>query len=179
MNITFTGRQTEFSAELKGLVQERVRKLERLFGEIVEAHVILTAVRHRFQSEIVLHARSHTLSGDAETTAARASLQAALEKIEKQARRVKEKWTGRRKRIGKSLLEQRRRSEPAAPESEDRPRVIASDGFSKKPITVDEAAMKVQESERGFLVFRNADTLQISVIYRRKDGNFGLIQPDS
>jgi putative sigma-54 modulation protein len=177
MKITFTGRQTAVRASLKKFTEEKIRKLERIFGEIIEAHVILAATRHRFKAEIQLHARALSFNGLAEATEARPAMHAALEKIEKQARRYKDKRTVRRKRVVKKI----ETVDPAvaAEQTRETPQVvITSDGFRKKPLSVDEAALQMQESERGFLVFRNADTLQISVIYKRKDGNFGLIEPE-
>ena len=179
VRITFTGRQTEIKASLKEFVQDKIKKLDRLIGDAFEAHVILSQNRHRYSAEILLRARSLTLTGDSNTEDARSAVQTALEKIEKQARRFKGKRTGRRKRVGKDLIAKRRSLPSKENEGDGKPSVIATDGFSKKPITLNEAAFRVQDSESQFLVFRNADTLKISVIYKRKDGNLGLIEPDA
>ena len=179
MRITFTGRQTEINASLKKFVQDKIKKLDRLIGDSFDAHVILSQTRHRYSAEILLRAPSMTLTGDANTEDARSAVQTALEKIEKQARRFKGKRTGRRKRVGKDLIAKRRSLPSKETEGDGKPSVIATDGFSKKPLTLNEAAFRVHDSEGLFLVFRNADTMKISVIYKRKDWNLGLIDPDA
>ncbi|MEE8184260.1 MAG: ribosome-associated translation inhibitor RaiA [Acidobacteriota bacterium] len=181
MRITFTGRQTEIKASLKKFVQDKIKKLDRLIGDKFDAHVILSQTRHRYSAEILLRAPSLTLTVDSNTGTedARSAVQTALAKIEKQARRFKEKRTGRRKRVGKDLIAKRRSLPTKETDGDGKPSVIAMNGFSKKPITQNEAALRVHDSEDLFLVFRNADNLKISVIYKRKDGNLGLIEPDA
>jgi putative sigma-54 modulation protein len=75
----------------------------------------------------------------------------------------------------------RQRAAPApAPEAGDgEPRVIRSRRFVAKPMTVEEAALRVGSSEYGFLVFRDAETERVNVLYRRSDGNLGLIEPEA
>ncbi|MBI4161874.1 MAG: ribosome-associated translation inhibitor RaiA, partial [Acidobacteria bacterium] len=145
MRINLTGRRMVIPPGLRKYAADRIEKLERIVGGIVEAHVVLAASRHGYRAEIVLHARSLTLSGNAEAADGRKAVRAAMERIERQARRSKEKRTGRRKRPGRALLARPARPAPRA-ERDTPPIVIASDGFRRKPLSVDEAAWEVQDS---------------------------------
>ncbi|MEE8112571.1 MAG: ribosome-associated translation inhibitor RaiA [Acidobacteriota bacterium] len=178
MQIHFTGRQVEVTPALKKFAEGKIAKLEKIIGKVIETHLILSLERKRHRAEAVVRARSVTLSGDSRAVEPKVALHGALEKVEKQARRFKEKRTGRRKRVGKSLLAQRRTVSTPGRQEDTLPQVVPSDSFLRKPITVDEAALQVHESEREFLVFRNAESQQISVIYKKRDGNLGLIEPD-
>jgi putative sigma-54 modulation protein len=179
MRIEYTGRRTEVSDRIRALAERRLRKLSRLLRGITDVHVVLAADKHRQLAEVSLHSAGQlTLTATEVSSDAAASLSAALDKLERQAQRA----AGRRQ-------EQRRRGParptpvwpgpaPAAPAAEARPRVIRSRRSPLKPMTVDEAILEVGSSADGLLVFRDAATERVSVLYRRKDGNLGLIEPE-
>jgi putative sigma-54 modulation protein len=106
------------------------------------------------------------------------SINAVLEKIERQALKHKGKKIAKKRKPGSGLpaVISSFTVEPTRGNSET-PRVIKSRSFAAKPMTVEEAVQEVTSSRSEFIVFRNAESERVSVVYRRKDGNFGLIEP--
>lgn len=180
MRLDITGRHVEVTAPLRQLIDRRLARLERVLNDAaMSATVILTKEKYRHLSEIVIHARGdHVLRGTGEASGWPLSLRLAAEKIEQQAAKLKGKWDGR-KRAGKS-----RRSIPAGtpaaePAGGGAPRrIIRARRYDVKPMSPEDAALRVEAGPDSFVVFRNADNDTVSIIYRRKDGHFGLIEPD-
>ena len=180
MRLVVTGRHVEITPQLRKLVDQRFDKLDRVLNDgIVSAQVVLTLERYRHIVEITLHARGdHMLHGLGDSRAWETSLAEAVEKLTGQIQKVKGKWE-RRKRRGQSA---RTLPPPVAPVpggDEPRPRrVLRTSRYQVKPMTVEEAALSVDAGNDAFLVFRNASTESINVLYRRKDGHLGLIEPE-
>lgn len=178
MRIEYTGRQMDVTPDLRHYAEVRLRKLTRLLRDRYEIHIILTAEKHRRQAEITLSFRNHTLVGIEETTDPRSSINGALDKLERQAVRL----LGRRRT-------QKRRPKPTSAillnilgterVDHEEHRVLERERIPIKPLTMEEAIESLDASPRGLVVFRNSDTERVNVIYRRPDGNLGLIEPES
>ena len=177
MRVDVTGRHVEITTPLRLLIQQRLAKLERVLNDnALSAHVILTKEKYRHRTEMVLHARGdHTLRGLGEGNAWPVSLRQAAQKIEQQAQTLKGKWAERKARPRPGRAAPEPAPEALQPAS---PRVVRATRYAVKPMTIEDAALRVDESAEAFIVFRNADTDAVSILYRRKDGNFGLIEPD-
>lgn len=166
----------EVTAPLRQLIDRRLARLRRVLNDaVVSATVILTKEKYRHLAEVVIRARGdHVLRGTGEGNAWPASLRQAAEKIEQQAQTLKGKW-----KEGKRASARRRTPRAAAA---DLPaaagRVIRARRYPVKPMTVEDAALRVDERPDAFVIFRNADTEAVSILYRRKDGHLGLIEPD-
>src|SRR6185369_3204436 len=140
----------------------------------VSANVILTKEKFRHRTELVVHARGdHTLSAVGEGNGWPLSIRQAADKVERQAGKLKSKWTeGKRQRGGS-------RAANAPPARGRAPRgVVRATRYAVKPMSVEDAALRVQSGPDTFVVFRNAETDAISIVHRRKDGSLGLIEPD-
>lgn len=165
----------EITPPLRQLIDRRLARLGRLLNDnALSALVVLTKEKYRHRTEIVLHARGdHTLRGLGEGNAWPLSLRQAAERIEQQAQTLKGKWSGR-KREGAPA-----REVPApAPEPQSARRVVRATRYAVKPMSVEDAALRVDGGDEAFVVFRNSDNDDaVSILYRRKDGNFGLIEP--
>jgi putative sigma-54 modulation protein len=177
MRVDVTGRHVQITPLLRSLIDNRLAKLERLLNDsVVSAQVILTKEKYRHRTEIVIHARGdHMLRGLGEGNAWPVSVRQAAQKVEQQAQTLKGKWA-ERKRSGR-----RRPPHPAGypqPGAGNASRVVRAIRYPVKPMTVEDAALRVNEGPEAFLVFRNAETEAVSILYRRKDGNLGLIEPD-
>ncbi|HEV8336040.1 MAG TPA: ribosome-associated translation inhibitor RaiA [Candidatus Polarisedimenticolia bacterium] len=177
MRIHMTGRQIEVTQALKQAAEARLSRLEKYLDGGSEAHVILTVEKRRHRVEIVVHDRHATLSAVGETKDMYTSLSLVGDRLERQAKKHREKIKGERKRDGKRTSP--RRLQTPAPESADGPQVIRVSVRPVKPMSIEEALLQVRGTEKEFLVFRNASSRQISVLYRRKDGNYGLIEPEA
>jgi putative sigma-54 modulation protein len=177
MRLDITGRHVEITAPLRQLIDRRFAKLARILNDnAVSAAVILTKEKYRHMAEIVIHARGdHMLRGIGQGTAWPLALRQAAQKIEQQAQTLKGKWAKRKSRDGRRRPVTDGGAEEAAP---PRARIVRAKKYPVKPMTIEDAALRVDQQQETFVVFRNAETEGISILYRRKDGNLGLIEPD-
>ena len=176
MKFEYTGRHIEVTPALRAHVEEHFGRISDLFdGDHAKAHVIIEVERNRHSAEIIVNWRSEILTATTVNSDMYQSLSKTIDKIEKQARRLKTKI------IDKS--HKRQKVSTVIPPAEDVvpmpdvPKIIPTRRYAVKPMTAEEAAMRLDHEENQFLVFRNAENERISVIYRRKDKNFGLIEP--
>jgi putative sigma-54 modulation protein len=180
MRLVLTGRHVDITPHLRKLVDRKLAKLDRMFGDaIVSAQVILTREKYRRVAELVVHTRGdHTLHGAADHASWEQSLTGSVEKIVQQGKRVKGKWQERKRHATpvKAVAGRMAVGEPAEPAG---PRIVRISRYATKPMTVEEAAREVGAARDGLLVFRNASTDSINVLYRRKNGDFGLIEPEA
>jgi len=186
MRLDITGRHVDITPPLRQLIEQRLARIERLLNDsAVSAVVILTLEKYRHRTEIIVHARGdHTMRGLGEGNGWTLSIRQASEKVEQQAKRLKSKWAERKR----SATRRRVPAAPAADAGARRtrgeagdgigPRVIRATRYAVKPMSVEDAALRVEDTADNFLVFRNAESDAISILYRRKDGNLGLIEPD-
>lgn len=181
MNVEFTGRNVVVTDDIRRFAEEKLSRLQRHAERLREVHVILTAEKHRQGCDIVARGGNLTLSAAEETDDIYTAIAHTVDKLARQARRRKTSRVARRRSRPKGadapLPEISEIEEAAAAEAG--PRVIPSDRFSLKPMTVEEAALQLQGIEDSFLVFRNAESERVGVLYRRPDGNLGLIEPDA
>jgi putative sigma-54 modulation protein len=177
MRIDFTGRQIDVTSDLRSYTEERLRKLTRLLRDRFDIHVILTAEKHRRHAEITLNFRDHTLVGIQETGDARMSINGALDKLERQAVRMlaRRRTRKRRPRPATAVMLNVFRTERV--DHEER-RVLETERFPIKPMSVEEAIESLDTVRIGLLVFRNTDTERVNVLYRRDDGHLALIEPE-
>jgi putative sigma-54 modulation protein len=175
MKIEFTGRQTEVPAELRRLAESKLQKVGKLLPAVTRAHVILSADKHRQVAEVSVHTRQLDLSAVEVTTNPRLSLAGAIDKLLRQAQRQRAK---RRERKGASSP---RLAVPPAEGGGDRGvvRVVRTRRSAVKPMSLDEAALELDARGDSVLVFRDAATERVSVLFRRKDGHLGLVEPEA
>ncbi len=180
MRLELTGRHVDITPDLRQQMERKLSKLDRLLkGGILSGQAVLTLEKYRHKTEVTVHTRGDRfLHGLGDTNAWDTSIGEAVEKIEQQLVRVKGKWQERKRRAPA-------REVPAEPEpvgadsSARRPRRVRRvPRYPVKPMTVEEAALTVDAGDDTFLVFRNATTDSINVVYRRKDGDLGLIEPE-
>jgi len=178
MRTLVTGRNVEITPGLRQIIDHGLGKLDRLLNETaVSAQVVLRHERHRHVAKITIHARGdHMLHGLGQGSDWQASIKEALGKIAKQAQEMKSKWNERKRQTAGA----RAVTPPArAPEmGAAAPRIIRAPRSLVKPMTVEDAALRLGGATEHFLVFRNASSETVSILYRRADGNFGLIEPD-
>lgn len=181
MKIEYTGRQMEISKDLQRLAERKLEKVAKALPRATRAHVILTADKHRMIAEVSVHARNLDLSAVGESSNRRLSVSTAMDKLLRQAQRQQAK---RRDRKGASSA---RRPVPARPPKKRRaeaeaveiPKVIRNRRRAVKPMDLDEATMEIESREDDVLVFRDASSNRVRVLYRRRDGHLGLIEPES
>lgn len=178
MRVDVTGRHVEITPSLRNLIDQRLGKLERLLNDsMVSAQVILTKEKYRHRTEIVIHARGdHMMRGLGEGNAWPMSVRQAAEKVEQQAQTLKGKWAERKRGSTRRRPSRSAASEPIRGAAS--PRVVRASRYPVKPMSIEDAALRVDGGAETFVVFRNSETDAVSILYRRKDGNLGLIEPD-
>jgi putative sigma-54 modulation protein len=184
MNFEYTGRHLVVTPAIRTHVEEHFGKIEHLFpnSTTVRAHVIIEVIKNRHNAEILLHWRDHTLTAKDTNADMYQALTRCIGKIEKQAVKLKKKIIERKQSATplSALAPEPAPADEQAAEAERsarKPRIIAARRYTVKPMTPEEAVMTLAEDSNQFVVFRDADTSRLSVLYKRKDGNFGLIQP--
>jgi putative sigma-54 modulation protein len=176
MRVDITGRHLDITPGLRQLIDKSLARVERLLNDrAVSATVVLTKEKYRHKTEIVVHAKGdHILSGIGEGNTWPLSIRKAAAKIEHQAQKLKSKWTeGKRQRKNNRAV-----TVASTPEPPPARRVVRATRYPVKPMTLEDAAQRLDAVPETFVVFRNAETDAISVLFRRKDGNLGLIEPD-
>jgi putative sigma-54 modulation protein len=179
MEFEYTGRHIDVTPAIRAHVEDHFQKLEQIFNDsTARAHVIIEVEKNRQIGEVLVHWREYTLTATDTNADMYQALTRAIAKIEKQALKLKKKIIDR-KQTAKSAaaVAPQPDGNPEVEASPAGPRIIAARRYSVKPMTAEEAAMQLSGEADQFLVFRDADTNRIGVIYKRKDGNFGLIEP--
>lgn len=178
MRIEYTGRRAEVPREIRDLAERKLTKLGKVLRGITDVHVVLASDKHRQQVEVTVHSPHLTLTAADESPDAGQSLATVLDKLARQAQR----------RVGKVRERKRRRRDTSprdgataasSPSKDGLPRVVRSRRFFAKPMTVEDAALQVTSSDDGLLVFRDAVTARLNVLYLRRDGRLGLIEPEA
>ena len=178
MKFEYTGRHVEVSPAIRRHVEDHFKKLDHVFNgdSTLSTHVIIDVEKNRQIGEIIVFWRDHTLTAKDINNDMYMALTRAMAKIEKQAVKLKKKIIDR-KQGAKSAA--RVAPEPDGHlEATPRPaRIIPALRYAVKPMTAEEASLRLSAEQDQFLVFRDADTQRLGVIYKRKDGNYGLIEP--
>ena len=177
MEFEFTGRHIEITPAVEELVRKELTKLDRVLDSApMRAHVTVSAEKHRKRTEIVVYWRDSVFTAVGENADLSQSVSAAAIRVHKQGLRLKEKFHARKRsrqpasRVAPTpggLIE-------AAPNA---PRIVLQRRYRVKPMTPEEAAIILADSDDVFIVFRDAETNRVGVLYTRTDGNFGLIEP--
>jgi putative sigma-54 modulation protein len=178
MDITVTFRHTEPIESLKVYAEEKVSKIKKYLDSPVEAHIVLTVEKFRHQADVTLSVNGARIKGVEETGDMYSAIDQVMDKIEKQVKRHLSKIRSHR---SENLKEERSVSEEvdettAVTQGEP---VIEIEKMVAKPMDPEEAALQLNLSRQDFLVFRNAKSREINVVYKRGDGNLGLIEPAS
>ena len=184
MRIEYVGRGYQAGGELKDFAEERLRKATRFLEAPVEVKVAFVLERHLHRADVhVLH-RYGAFQAEEETADMREAVALAAEKVEAQAKRVRKRYMDRRRRAARTAEDHAHWPVDVVERSSVNNltnggvRIIKSTLLRIKPMTIDEAAMHLESSEHGFVVFRDAQNDRVSVLYRRKDEHYGLIAPE-
>ncbi|HBN97162.1 MAG TPA: ribosome-associated translation inhibitor RaiA [Firmicutes bacterium] len=175
MRINISGKNLEITQALRGYVEKKVAKLEKYLNDnqTFSAEVMLRTERGIHIAEVTMNLSGIMLRGEGKTGDMYTSIDAAVDRIERQFNKYKSKLS--RRIHGPKLGEMQA---PAQGEGTDiqEPRIVRTKRFALKPMDVEEAVMQMELLGHDFFVFRDADTGDVSVVYKRRDGNYGLIE---
>jgi len=175
MKISVTFRNTEGEAWQKEYVEERLNKLKKYIDNPVDAHVILSVEKFRNSAEINLMSNGLNINSREEEKDMHLAVDNAIEKIERQLKKRKEKirdFKGNYSRSGESGPEMTGDESEELPES----KIVETRHIVPEPMSIDDAVLKMETSKNRFLIYRDSSTENVSVIYRRDDGKFVLME---
>ncbi|KOA18340.1 putative sigma-54 modulation protein [Clostridium homopropionicum DSM 5847] len=175
MNITVNGKNIIITEGLRDAVERKLTKLEKYFSPSVEANTTLSVQKNRQIVEVTIPFNGVILRAEEDNDDMYAAIDLVLEKLEKQIRKQKTKLE--RRKYGDSLRYQ------LIPEynlnsDEEEFKIVKTKRFPVKPMNEEEAILQMELLGHNFFVYTNADTNEINVVYKRKDGKYGLIEPE-
>jgi putative sigma-54 modulation protein len=205
MRLALTGRHVDVTPSLRQLVTRRLSKLERLLNDhALSTTVVLDVEKRNFKTEITVHARGDNfITGKGSGTTWTQSVAAAVEKVMQQALKVKDKWVTRKRGApgGKGVVNGRAsipapRLTRAALAGTDGAAIANAGGdasaapraaavnvrptkYAVKPMSLEDAAVRIENAREPFVVFRHVETERITILYHRPDGRLGLIDPEA
>ena len=182
MNIIVRGKNLDVTQSFREHAEDQLQKLTRFLDNIDEVLVTQSIQRNWHTVDVTVQARKMIFRAEERSTDMYASLDMCLDKLERQAKRLRDRLQRKHQR-GTT------RQEPALPDDEgaaaegtaddDSPGIVRTKRFTMKPMTPEEAMLQLELVGHDFFVFQNADSQDVNVIYRRHDGNYGLIEPDA
>ncbi|MEA3545848.1 MAG: ribosome-associated translation inhibitor RaiA [Thermodesulfobacteriota bacterium] len=179
MQIAVTFRHMESSDAIRSYVEEKLARVKKYIDEPIDAQVVLSVqkkINHR--AEVVMVAKGLTMKSTETREDMYAAVDLMVDKIERQLKRYKDKLKKHRggpeiqNRLEKTIF-----SAASIDEGSDSPEIIRSHSFFVKPMSVEEAVMQMDLLDKNFLAFTDDNSEEMNVVYRRKDGNYGLIVP--
>jgi len=174
MNINYTARHTSITPEIKKHAERRLRAIEKLLGYPVEADLILSVEKYRHKAEINIKIKGTTLNTVEETHDMFSSMGLAFDRLEKRVKKEREKLRERKRRKNREIVS----AAPPQDTEKQSARVIPSRDYSLKPMSVEEALLQLETRRTEVFVFRKFESEKWAVLYRREDGNFGLVEPE-
>lgn len=178
MNISFTFKNFEPSDHLKGYAEKRFEKVAKYVSDAeADLQVNLLVDKFRHKADVILNSDRIHISAYEDSEDMYSTIDMVLDKLEAQLRKMREKMKNRPRQARPNKMAQMNYLSFEEGGAGSAPTIVGTDAYEPKPMSVDEAAMQLDALENEFLVFRNAETEGVNVIYKRKNGDYGLIDP--
>lgn len=178
MEINVRGKNIEVTEALVDYAQKKVNKLARYLDRAREAQVVMTVIREEHIVEVTVILNGLILRGEESTGDMYASIDMVVDKLEKQLVKYKTRLSRSLRQQGLRAMTEKLFSPGMKEEEDTEARVVKTKRFPLKPMNLEEAILQMNLLGHDFFVFANADSEKVSVLYRRKDGDYGLIEPD-
>lgn len=180
MNITITGRKVTLKDHFKNLATKKLSRFDKIFDEDADAHVVVTLERNRQTVEITIRSKGMIYRAEATDFEMNDALDQVVSALGRQIRKNKTRLD---KQIHSAALDQLvleipEEAEPASAAEDDEYRIVRTKHFPVKPLTLEEAILQMNLLGHQFYMFRNGATGEINVVYQRKNGDYGLLEPD-
>ena len=176
MKFQFRGKNIQVTDALKERAEKKLGKLDKYFDTPPEAIVTLSVEKERHRVEVTIPLNGYILRGEEETNDMYSSVDQVVEKLEKQMEKYRTRLSKRNK--GASIKDIAASFVERTAVEED-PRLVRTKRFALKPMSVEEAILQMNLLGHSFFVFSNAENEEVNVVYRRKDGNYGLIEREN
>ncbi|MDN4593777.1 ribosome hibernation-promoting factor, HPF/YfiA family [Polycladomyces subterraneus] len=183
MNYVIRGNNLEVTDALRSFIEKKISRLEKYFNTppSADAHISLSVIRDDHKVEVTIPFPGVLVRAEEKSADMYASIDLVVEKLERQIRKYKTKINRKLRQEGslRSQLVENENTTNAFVNGEDVPiEVVRTKRFHLKPMDVEEAIMQMELLGHHFFVFSNAETDKVNVVYRRKDGRYGLIEPE-
>ena len=181
MNLIIKGKQIEVTDSVDNYVRKKMNKLEKYFDQILEAVATISVEKNRHIFEVTLQAKKSIIRAEEESDSIFNSIDRVVERLERQIIKYKEKLYSKygneysKEKIAD--ISEREIVGVDTPAEQER-KIVRIKRFVIKPMSPEEAGLQMELLGHNFYVFSNEETAQLNVIYKRKDGNFGLIEPE-
>jgi len=173
MNVHYTARKTALTPEIRAYCEKRLARLKDLVDAVLDVNVILNIQRTRNKAEIHVRAVGVGYVVIEETQDMMDSLNRAFDTLETRIRKDRAKWREKKRRGGR----ERKALAPVVAVPEPENRVIRASFFSLKPMSLEEAIIQLDAKAKEVFLFRREGSQEWAAVYRRKDGQYGLIEP--
>jgi len=174
MNVHYTARQAALTPEIEAYCEKRLARLKDLIDDVLDVNIILGNQKGRNKAEVHVQAKGRGFVVVEETPDMIESLNRAFDTLETRVRKERAKWREKRRRGGR----ERKTLAPAVEASEPEKKVIRANYFSSKPMSVGEAIVQLDVKNKEVFLFRREGSREWTVVYRRKDGHYGIVEPE-
>ena len=176
MRITITGRNIDLTQGLKDAVEEKLSKLEKYFKPDTDVYVTLSVEKERQKIEVTIPTKGHVIRSEQVSNDMYVSIDLVEEVIERQLRKYRTKLSS--KKIAATELFAPEFLEADDPEDDEEVKIVRTKRFGMKPMYPEDACIQMELTGHDFFVFRNAETDEVNVVYKRKGNTYGLIEPE-
>jgi putative sigma-54 modulation protein len=174
MNVHLTARHMTLTPEVRQFCDKRLKALNKKMEPGAKVDLIVSSEKRRSTAEIHVVGRGTNIVLIEENKEVLGALTAAFSALERKLQKEKEKQRERKRRSGR----ERKAVLPSAEPYEPRPRVIRAEDYSLKPMSVEEAILQLDLKKRDVFLFRKTGTERWALVYRRRDGQYGLVEPE-
>jgi putative sigma-54 modulation protein len=186
MATEISGRNYEIPPDIRALLEKKLSKIEeRLFDDVIDVRVVLQVEKYRNICEILIVGKEHDVKSVQESEESMTdAINQAIDHLKRQAQKNRKKIRDHHRKEGNGrkvsewsvqVLEPAHLREDG---NQNRPRILKTNNLPIRPMSIEDAALRLEESKNEFIVFRDVDTDKVSVMYKRKDDNLGLIAPE-
>ncbi len=176
MIMNYVGKNMEVTNALREVTEKKLSKLDKYFQKDIEGNVTFSTQKNRKIIEVTINLPGTIIRAEESSDDMYASIDKAIDILERQIRKHKTKLQ-KRYQNGETIRFEN--VEPLSKEYEnDKPKVVRTKRFGLKPMSSEEAILQMELLRHNFFVYMDADTDDVSIIYKRKDGDYGLIQPE-
>lgn len=175
MKFIVSGKNMEVTDALKNKVVKKVGKLDKFFGEDAEASITMSVEKNRHIIEVTIRFNGMVIRAEVANDDMYTSIDKAIDILEGQIRRNKTRLS---KKLRTGALKMDNIKPEQAVEEEKEFKIVRSKKFAIKPMDIEEAILQMNLLGHEFFMFKNSETNRANVVYRRKDGNYGLIEPE-
>lgn len=179
MDFEIVTRNLELTPKEESLIRKKTNKLAKYFRDVHEARLTLSQEKHRIAVDGYIRSKRAELKASAQDPDWAVAFQEVVNRLEEQARRQKQKITDRRQKGQGRQVSWELRVVEAESLKSGSPRIVETKLVPVRPMSAEEAALELEASRLEFIVFRDADSDQINVLYRRRDNTYGLVVPES